>query len=253
MLATNSVERFSNRVDDYAKYRPSYPADILRLLVSQAGLRPGATVADVGSGTGIFTRLLLDFGATVYAVEPNEKMRATAETDLNGYSTFHSRNGTAENTLLADHSVDLITAAQAFHWFDPSRAKQEFQRILRPGGTVALIWNAREDATPFLRAYDDLLKMYATDYAHVNHRGLAEETLAAFFGTGGYQLEAFDNQQIFDFDGVKGRMLSSSYVPKEDHPNHQPLMTGVREIFDRYNTAGTVAFIYRTKVYYGKV
>ena len=250
----NVTERFSNLVENYIKYRPSYPPEVIELLQQHCSLRPGTSiVADIGSGTGILSELLLKAGFEVYAVEPNEPMRLAAEKLLAGFPSFRSSAGTAEQMPLNDHSVDLITAAQAFHWFKRGAARQEFSRVLKPGGWVALMWNDRRvDSTPFLRDYERLLLEFGTDYETVNHRNIDETIIGDFFSPGRFQAKSFFNQQLFDFDGVKGRLLSSSYVPKEGHPQFEPMLAALRQIFEQHQENGQVAFEYDTIVYIGR-
>ncbi len=248
----NSTERFSSRVENYIKYRPSYPAAVLELLSSRCGLGAASVVADVGSGTGILTELLLETGAAVFAVEPNHAMRAAAERHLNDYGRFRSIDGTAEATTLAQSSVDLITASQAFHWFDVQKSRLELQRILRPGGWVALIWNERPvEAVPLLDEYDALLRRYCPEYDKVTSLRADESKIREFLG---HRPEAgvFANRQVFDYAGLEGRLMSSSYAPEPGNPQHEPLISGLREIFDRHNRAGKVQFPYRTLVYFGQ-
>lgn len=249
-----STERFSSRVDNYTKYRPSYPHQILDLLRTECSLAHDATIADIGSGTGILTQLLLDKGYLVYAVEPNKEMREEAERLLSDNPNFHSVLATAESTTLPGHSIDLVTAGQAFHWFDPEGSKAEFARILKPNGTVALIWNHRkDDATPFLAAYNDLLRTYCPEYGEVKHTRIGHEDIAALFGEQGYKEAQFENKQLFDYEGLEGRLLSSSYTPQPDHPNYQPMLSRLHQIFTQYKDQGYVLFEYITRVYYGRI
>lgn len=249
-MAFNSTQRFSNRVNNYIRYRPGYPADVLLTLRTNGLLPSFATVADVGSGTGIFAQMLLDNGYAVYGVEPNAEMREAGERLLGGYAAFTSVNGTAEHTTLPDQCVDMVTAAQAFHWFDPEESAQEFRRILRPGAHAVLLWNERlTDSTPFLRGYEQLLVELATDYNDVNHMNVDASVLSRFFPSG-YQKFAFDNAQHFDFEGVKGRMLSSSYVPAEG-PVLDLMLARLRALFDTHAYNGTIAFEYTTSMYVG--
>ena len=248
------TQRFSNRVENYIKYRPGYPPAILNLLTAKCGLSPSATVADVGSGTGILTRMLLGSGSRVLGVEPNREMREAGERLLAGHANFTSVDGTAEATTLPDGTIDIITAGQAFHWFDRPKSRREFQRILRPGGWVVLIWNDRNITDrPFFRAYEELLLTYGTDYASVNHKNVDEQILREFFGSSGYGSAAYPNDQIFDFAGLKGRLLSSSYAPDESDPRHVPMLAALKTLFDAYQTNGTVTFDYDTTIYYGQL
>lgn len=251
----DSKSRFSTRVENYVRYRPGYPQEVIATLQKECGLSHTSVVADVGSGTGLLTRLFLEAGCRVYGVEPNAEMRAAGERLLGGFPRFTSCDGSAEQTGLPDASVDFVTAGQAFHWFRPAATRQEFLRILRPGGWVALAWNERRvDSTPFLMAYEALLQQYATDYNQVDHRNVEDspEIIPTFFG-GAYQKARFDNQQIFDFDGLRGRLLSSSYAPEAEHPNHAPMLAELRHIFDRYQRDGKVAFDYQTDLFYGRL
>jgi len=245
--------RFSTRVENYVKYRPGYPSGVLKTLRAGCGLTPHALIADIGSGTGLLAELFLDFGCRVIGVEPNVEMRAAAERLLAKHARFTSLAGSAEETGLPPASVDFITAGQAFHWFDPPRARTEFLRILKPEGWVALVWNSRRTAsTPFLRAYEDLLNAYATDYAQVNHQNVeADERLIPDFFGGSFQEATFVNVQNFDFDGLLGRLMSSSYAPEAGHTNYIPMLAELHLIFESFQKNGRVAFEYDTKLYYG--
>ncbi|MDX6611829.1 MAG: hypothetical protein QOD75_1015 [Blastocatellia bacterium] len=245
--------RFSNRVDDYIKYRPGYPARVLELLTPECGLTPGDVVADIGSGTGILSELFLKHGNEVIGVEPNAEMRAAGERILASYPKFTSIAGSAEHTSLADSCVDLVTAAQAFHWFDRDRARAEFARILKPGGWTILLWNERRTgSTPFLRDYEELLLTYGTDYQEVRHENVYE-SIAAFFAPGHFKHESFENLQIFDFDGLKGRLLSSSYVPAEGQAGCAEMLDALHGVFDAHQQQERVVVEYDTRVYYGQM
>lgn len=249
-----STERFSSRVENYVKYRPSYPSAVIDLLRSSCGLSASSTVADIGSGTGLLTSLLLETGATVYAVEPNAGMRQAAESFLGGQPGFHSVVGTAEATTLPDSSVDLITASQAFHWFDIPRSKAEFSRILRPEGWVALIWNERtSESTPFLDGYEKVLQTYSPEYSEVGHKRADAEDRRRFFRNGEEQVFLTHNSQSFDLQGLIGRVLSSSYAPEAGDPNHAPMIAALEDLFAMTNVDGQVEFLYDTQVFYGRV
>lgn len=253
MPASNATSRFSDRVENYIRYRPGYPPEVLRLLKSECGLEPGHTVADIASGTGIWTRVLLENGNRVFAVEPNADMRQAAERLLAGFPNFIRVAGTAEATTLANDSIDMVTAAQAAHWFDRGRARAEFVRILRPGGWLVLLWNERQvDTTPFLRDYEQILIAYGTDYQVVRH----ERTTAAvneFFDPAPFQERTFPMRQEFDYAGLEGRLLSSSYAPAPGHPNHQSMLKELKRIFQHHATNGRVTVEYQTRVYFGKI
>jgi SAM-dependent methyltransferase len=250
---TDSTRRFSDRVEAYQKYRPGYPPVLVSTLLEKARLDAGAVVADIGSGTGIFTRLLLDHGLQVTAVEPNTNMRLAAETALSDYQQFTSIEGTAELTGLEDDSIDLVTAAQAFHWFNNTATKAEFQRILKPGGRLALIWNKRAVSEPFQQAYDAILSEYAPEYNKVNHMNLDTNDIAAFFSAGSMELLHFDNSQSLDFSELIGRLQSSSYCPAEGSAQYIPLVTELVNLFDQFAVNGRIDFAYDTQLYLGIV
>jgi ubiquinone/menaquinone biosynthesis C-methylase UbiE len=253
MTPLKNTQRFSDRVEDYVRYRPSYPAAALDALGELAGFNATTVVADIGSGTGIFAQLLLPHCARVYGVEPNEPMRAAGERLLGGNPKFSSVDGTAEMTNLADASVDLVTAAQAFHWFDVPACRREFSRILRPGGSVALIWNERlTDETPFLAEYERMLKRHAIDYRPATRTNIDLSALGTFYAPRGFSMREFPNQQCFDYPGLKGRLLSSSYAPGVGHPGHAPMIADLESLFAQHAEQGTVTFFYSTKVFVGK-
>jgi len=242
----DSTQRFSDRVEDYVKYRPTYPEAILSTLK----VSPDWIVADIGSGTGISTRPFLRNKNRVFAVEPNAAMRKKAEEMLGQYPGFTSIDGTAEKTGLEDASVDLIVAGQSFHWFDRAAARQEFMRISRPGATVALIWNERLTETPFEREYEDLILHYAGDYRTVNHKNIADLQVGDFFQPQPFVLDQFDNAQKFDLIGLQGRLLSSSYIPKAGE-RHAEMIEALAMLFEKYATDGKVILRYDTKMYSG--
>lgn len=249
------THRFSNRVKNYVLYRPAYPSGVLDLLASKARLVPESVIADIGSGTGILTRLFLDNGNEVFAVEPNGDMRMAAEEDLAGRSGFHSVDGQAEATGLERESVDFIAAGQAFHWFDRDAARAEFARILTQRGWVVLIWNHRlAEASRFARDYEELLLTYGTDYKEVGHRNVVTSgELAVFFGHERFFSERLPNQQVFDWTGLRGRLLSSSYVPAPGEPRHEEMIEALEAIFRRHRQDGVVRFEYATEIYLGRL
>ncbi len=251
MAGIDPTKRFSSRVEDYVRYRPSYPAEILPLLERECGLNADSTVADVGSGTGFLTKFFLDLGCRVIGVEPNAEMRRAGDEFLAGYERFTSVAGRAEETGLPDASIDLVTAGQAFHWFDADAARSEFVRILRAPCWVALVWNEREVQGAFLEGYEDLLLEYAPDYAKVDHRQIDADRIAAFLGHDNWKLATFANAQEFDLDGVRGRLRSSSYAPREGDPGYEAIAEGLDRLFETQAVSGRVSFLYRTNLYYG--
>jgi SAM-dependent methyltransferase len=250
---SDPTQRFSSRVEAYIKYRPSYPAELFDALARECALSDGATIADIGSGTGISAAPLLRRGYHVYGIEPNEPMRLAAEALLGAEPNFVSQSGRAEETGLPAQSVELVFAAQAFHWFERAGARREFQRILRTSGHVALVWNDRlTEGTPFLAAYERLLRSHAVDYAAVNHRDtVSESAIAEFFAPAAYRTQGFANHQDFDLDGLIGRARSSSYVPEPGHPEHDAFYAELERIFAAHAHSGRVRFEYVTRLFWG--
>jgi len=251
---TDPRKRFSDRVDAYVRSRPGYPEDLIAILEREAGLRPSHTVADVGSGTGLLTRVFLDYGSEVYAVEPNEKMRAAAEAAFEAIPLFRSVDGTAEATTLPAESIDRVAAGQAFHWFDREAARAEFARILRPPRTVALVWNDRRTrGSAFSEGYEALLRRHGTDYGAVDHKNLGSEVFESFFRPGPWKRFTLPNRQRFDEAGLRARLLSSSYTPGPGDPRHAPMLDDLARLFRETSSAGAVTMEYETMVYVGRV
>jgi SAM-dependent methyltransferase len=253
MPASNATSRFSDRVENYIRYRPGYPSEVVDCLKENCGLDASRVVADVASGTGIWTRMLLENGNRVFGIEPNAEMRQAGERLLAGFDEFTSVTGSAEATTLGEASVDFVTAAQAAHWFDRERARREFVRILKPGGWLVLLWNERlTDATPFLRDYEQLLLTCATDYEDVRHERTTD-AVNEFFDPAPYAERVFPSRQMFDCPGLQGRLLSSSYAPGPEHAKHAPMLRELRRIYDANAVGGLVAFEYKTRVYFGRL
>ncbi len=251
---TDPTLRFSSRVENYTRYRPRYPREVIETLRAECGLLASAVIADVGSGTGALSELFLRNGNTVFAVEPNRDMRQGAERRLGGYPGFHSVAGRAEATTLDDHSVDYVVVGQAFHWFDLEPTRREFLRILRDSGWAMVVWNEREFQTkPFLIAYDRLLQRYSIDYARERHKNVYETGLAGFFGPCGYTSRTFAYRQELDYEGLKGRLLSSSYTPEPGHPDYDRMIDELAGIFREHQVNGRVTLEYVTRMYYGRL
>lgn len=255
MIGKGPTQRFSDRVENYAKYRPGYPAGVYALLQREAGLQQGAAIADLGSGTGLLSKLFLERGHRVFGVEPNAEMRQAAERLFAGNANFASVAGAAEATTLEEASVDFVAAGQAFHWFEPAAAKAEMRRIMRPGGSVALIWNQRDlGSMAFMQGYERLLEGYGTDFAHVDQqRTVTDEKLANFFAPFSMKKLTLPNQQTFDLKGLRGRLLSSSYTPTPGHASYEPMLAALEALYKLHQLDGKVTFVYLTAIYMGRV
>jgi SAM-dependent methyltransferase len=253
MTLLQPTERFSSRVENYVRYRPGYPSEVLGLLKTECGLTSKSIVADIAFGTGIFTRLLLENGNRVFGVEPNTNMRLAGEEYLASFPQFTSVAGTAESTTLAGKSVDFVTAAQAAHWFNLAEARKEFARILKPQGWVVLLWNERRiDSSAFLRSYEQLLLTYGLDYKEVRHEHTTT-TIHQFFEASPCRSHTFESIQHLDYDGLEGRLLSSSYIPPAGHPSYEPMLKELKRTFEAAQISGKVALEYNTLVYFAQL
>ncbi|HTA65790.1 MAG TPA: class I SAM-dependent methyltransferase [Xanthomonadaceae bacterium] len=249
-----ATSRFSNRVHDYVRHRPDYPPALMAWLRETLAVDARWRVADVGAGTGISTRMWLDAGHDVVGVEPNEAMRLAAQAAFAGHPRIAWSDGTAERTGLADASVDLASAAQAFHWFDPEPTRAEWARILRPGGLAVVYWNTRlATGNAFLEGYERLLRDFGTDYARVAERHPDDAAMRRWFGDGLRGQARFAHGQRLDFEGLRGRLLSSSYAPIPGHPRHDAMLAALRGLFDAHAVEGHVELDYATRVFAGNL
>lgn len=247
------TQRFSDRVENYMRYRPGYPPQLVTHLRDELSVEPPGPIADIGSGTGLLSRPLLEAGYTVLGVEPNAEMRAAGDGYLARFPAFTSVPGKAEETLLPARSCAAIVAGQSFHWFDAQPTRAEFARILQPGGWVLLIWNDREtDTTPFLREYEALLNKHCPDYANIGAQHAAEQQIADFFAPAAGKFVSFPNEQVFDYEGLEGRLLSSSYAPNEG-ARRARMLRDLHALFDKHEADGRLHVIYQTKVFHAQL
>lgn len=252
MERKDTVSRFSNRVDNYVKYRPHYPEGMLKLLEEEFDINSTHIVADVGSGTGISAEQFIEAGYKVYGVDPNAEMRSAAERNFSGNENFISINASAEDTTLPGNSIDMVIAGQAFHWFDKIGCKAEFKRILKKDGHVFLIWNKKKPGKGFMDEYFALLDKYGTDYNTVKHENYESQEIGDFFSPNKFQLHKMDNVQVLDYEGLEGRLLSSSYIPLSG-PVFEKLIDELKNIFKEYNDNGLVTTMYETVIYCGRL
>ena len=249
-----SADKFTNKAEIYAKYRPSYPLEYIEYLISEAGLNENCIIADIGSGTGILSRQLLERGLTVIGVEPNDDMRTVAEQTMKTDSRFISVKATAENTTINDKSIDLITVAQAFHWFDMEQFRLECQRILKQDGRVALVWNSRDGSSDVNKESAEICQKYCPNFKGFS--GGMEETpivFQQFFKDGKYEFKYFRNDLRFNLDGFLGRYLSASYSPKKTDKEYKPFITALSNLFEKYSKDGEIVIPNITRSYLGRV
>ena len=250
-MSGSPVSRFTGRAGNYDRFRPDYPAELFQWLKAATGLGPGARVADMGSGTGLFTELLLKEGFAVVAVEPNPDMRAQAEARLGTVAGFTSSAGSAEHTGLDDRSIDLITAAQAFHWFSPAAVRPEFGRILKPGGHAVLVWNIQRDDKPFLSEYKALKEKYSEAMNHTHRANL--ESIRDFFAPAIVNFQTFPHAHAFDRESLRGYLLSFSTTPLSGDARFDAMMQELDALFARHQQDGVVQMEYETKVYLAQI
>ena len=250
----DSKKRFTDRVEDYVKFRPSYPTDIIAFLEENALLTKSSVIADVGSGTGLLTKIFLENGNKIFGIEPNKEMRMAGEKFLKQYDNFVSINGSSEETTLIDESIDLITAGQAYHWFNIEKTALEFKRILKQSNkeNIVLIWNTRTDKTEFNRAVERIIKKFSNDYEHVSHTQDKNKDQNIFFNTV-FKRKTFPNYQELTFDGLLGRLLSSSYMLKKTDERYPTFENELKKIFTCYEVNGTILLDYETELFYGKL
>lgn len=246
--------RFSNRVDDYVKYRPHYSAEVVQALEQACALQPEHLIADVGCGTGLLAEIFLEHGNRVIGVEPNREMRLAGEAYLADYRDFVMIDGSAEGTNLDPSSIDFVVAGQAFHWFRVDQTRAEFARVVKPQGWIVLVWHDRDtESTNFLRAYEAFIRRHSTDYDRVQHKYIASYTaLERFFAPNAMHVITQHNQQSLDFNGLSGRLLSSSYMPKEGEC-YEAMMRALPELFLAYCHCDRVLLEYNTRIYYGRL
>lgn len=247
------IKRFTGRAQDYTLGRPYYPEALLDHLYQELGLSERSVIADIGAGTGKFTRLLLERGSTVYAVEPNEDMREVAVRELSSYETFRPVAGTDVASCLPEQSVELVTVAQAFHWFDGESFRRECQRILKPGGKVALIWNMRHLLSPENEAVLKVYQRYCADFHGFNGGIQKDDVRIRRFFRDEYQTMTVHNPLIYDKEKFIRRSLSSSYSLKADDEQYESYLSALEAVFDQYAVAGKLMVTNETVMYVGGV
>ena len=257
-MSVDFTHRFDKRAAVYSKYRPGYPKEILDILGSEIGFSRDATVADIGSGTGLLSKLFLQNGNTVYGVEPNDEMRSYVEETLSAFPGFVSIRGRAESSTLKDASVELISVGQALHWFDRDSTVREFARILRPNGYLCVVYNDRNTNDPFMKAYEDVVQKHARNRAEVLDVWRAEpwkeDNLSTFFHKKEYRRFNLRSEQFLDLEGLLGRMTSASYMPSVDETERfKALNIDVSRLFKDWEKAGTVKLLYETRIVIGRV
>jgi Methylase involved in ubiquinone/menaquinone biosynthesis len=249
----DSIGRFSRRAERYDRFRPGYPHDLVAFINTQVSRHAAYAVADVAAGTGIFTELIVNWGNPVYVVEPNSAMRRLAQRRLAGFSNCVFVDGTAEKTELPDASVDLVVSAQAFHWFDLSKAKSEFLRIARDGAYLAVVWNLRNTDSAFESGYEALIRKYAVDYLNVSQHRLQTEQVLAFFAPVKPEYRIFHHVDLLTLDQLRGRTLSYSYMPDEDAEQLGEMLSELETLYAKHQLDGRVRLSYKTRLFVGQL
>lgn len=249
-----NTEKFTGKASAYEKYRPAYPEEFIDYLYSQAGFKKESVIADIGSGTGILSGQLLERGNRVLCVEPNADMRQKAEKNLSGYSNFSSVDGTDENTGLNDNSVDFITVAQAFHWFNTVGFRKECRRVLKPGGKVVLVWNSRAAGSEIVIENAAICRRFCPAFKGFSGGEKNDiDTFAVFFKNGIFENKNFENNMAYDLENFIGRNLSSSYAPKENEGNYEGFAAELTRLFEKYKQKNKIVMPNITRCYIGEV
>lgn len=247
------TQRFTGRAEAYSKYRPTYPQGVLDILKEKIHFDSSKVVADIGSGTGILSKLFLEHGNRVFGVEPNADMRNKAESSLAGFPNFISLNGTAENTSLKDRSVDLISIGQALHWFDPVKSWKEFGRIMNQNGWLCVLYNDRksENYSGIMKNYESIVRKYSRNRPRMER--IEGDALCKFFPTWVFEKYLLPNEQTLDFEGLIGRLSSASYMPQPEEDQFMSMKNEIKEIFDEYQVDNKITLFYVTNVFLGKI
>ena len=243
------IERFSPLVENYAKYRPGYPEQILFTLEKHFGINNEKIIADIGSGTGQLSKLFVNKYYQTYGIEPNAAMRMVSINEFATYLNFKAIKGTAEQTFLYSESIDLIVAGQSFHWFDNEMSKIEFNRILKHKGIIALIWNERKNETEFMQRYERLLQKHCSNYKINNHKEYDYRKIKELFSEKKVDLFIFENQQKMDFTAFIGRLKSCSYCPSENDKHYAFLMRGMNKLYENYKCEENITIEYNTLMF----
>ncbi|WP_407310091.1 class I SAM-dependent methyltransferase [Desulfosporosinus sp. SB140] len=250
----NSKEKFSNKVSDYVKYRPSYPKELIDYLINQVGFSQNTVIADIGAGTGKLTKLLADNVKFVYAVEPNDNMRSACNAYCKEYNNVAAIDGSAEDTGLHNHSIDFVTVAQAFHWFDRNKSRIEFQRILKPKGKVVLVWNSKVTENALIKENDEFFRRVCPDFKGFSGGiNIAPQAFADFFKHGLCEHRLFGNDSLLKLEEYVGGSLSSSYAPSESDENYEEFIAGLKRLFEKYSSNGKILLPNKTHVYIGEI
>lgn len=247
-------EKFTGLAATYAKFRPGYPPELFHYLFTEVGIAPGKTIADIGAGTGIFSKFLAKEGCHVICVEPNPEMLALAKKELATYPLCRFVAAAAEHTTLAESSTDFVTVAQAFHWFNRENFRLECQRILKLGGKAVLVWNSRQRQAAITLENAAVNRQYCPDFKGFSG-GIEEDPTfyGNFFKDGRCECRVFENQLLFTLESFIGRNLSSSYAPKQGSPQYTGYVKALESLFYRYGKGGVLAVPNAARSYVGAV
>lgn len=249
-LSGKFVNRFSGKAENYAKYRPGYPKAILEILDREIAFTSSKIVADIGSGTGLLAKVFVDNGNRVIGIEPNDEMRSYGESFLSGFENFTSVKGTAEKTGLADHSVDLVTAGQALHWFDRDACRKEFSRVLTTTGDVLIVYNERDSHKKgAMEGYEKITGRHST---RSEVPDIDDDFLSKFF-QGHYKKFTVPNEQSLDFEGLIGRAESASYLPSQGQEGFGAMKHDLEILFNTHEKNGKIILEYSTVMFLGQI
>lgn len=249
----DNTKLFSGKAEDYNKARPGYSNEFIEYLYNEIGFNKNSVIADIGSGTGKFSRYILDRDSKVFCVEPNEDMRKMAEKELSNYSNFISVKGEADNTTLENNSVDFITVAQAFHWFDVEKFREECRRILKSEGKVILIWNSRNINHIVNKASNEINKKYCPRFKGFSSGVVKDDKRIKAFFFDRYNRIEFTNNLYYNKENFIKRSLSSSYSLNADDKKYNEYIEEIEKLFDKYSCNGIIEIGNNTVGYIGEI
>ena len=249
----DNTQRFSDLANDYTIGRPAYANTFIESLYSQYGFSEKSVIADIGSGTGKFAKQLLDRGSLVYCIEPNDDMRKIAIEELGKYKSFHAVDGTATATKLDEKSVDYITTAQAFHWFDVALFQKECRRILRDNGRVLLIWNMRDMSSEINQVSFGIYSKYCPNFKGFGGGIQKDDIRIKQFFESGYEYVEFDNPLYYDKNKFISRSLSGSYSLKNGDKHYCEYLDALSALFEKYSRDNVLIMANKTVAYIGRM
>lgn len=250
----NNTSKFTGKAAIYSKYRSNYPNECIQDIVKEVSADKNIMIADIGAGTGKLTKQFLEKGIKVIAVEPNKDMLEVAIKDLSKYNElFEYKQEPAENTSIKSNSIDIITVAQAFHWFDKDKFKSECKRILKPNGIIAIMWNFIDYKQELESKIIETHKQYTSLTFNASEEEQRDNDIINFFGEDNYKFKIYKNNYIEDKEQFLGRQLSMSYALNENDDKYDEYVAEFNKLFAKYSKDGVIEVHNNTYCYVGRI